>query len=89
MLQLAARASLPLTIMMASELCGSFAVHEPPQPIKGFLQRIIKADKKIPTVNGWKPFVDASGNLGNLWSRPPLTTPHKLAAFATDSGAKR
>ena len=52
MLQLAARASLPLTIMMASELCGSFAVHEPPQPIKAFLQRIIKADKKIPTVNG-------------------------------------
>lgn len=89
MLQLAARASLPLTIMMASELCGSFAVHEPLQPIKAFLQRIIKADKKIPTVNGWKPFVDASGNLGNLWSRPPLTTPHKLAAFAADSGAKR
>lgn len=33
--------------------------------------------------------MDASGNLGNLWSRPPLTTPHKLAAFAADSGAKR
>lgn len=89
MLQLAARASLPLTIMMASELCGSFAVYEPPQPIKAFLQRVIKAEKKIPVVDGWSPFVDAGGNLENLWSRPPLTTPHKLASFAADSGAKR
>lgn len=89
MLQLAARASLPLTIMMASELCGSFAVYDPPQPIKAFLQRVIGAKKKAPVVDGWRPFVDAGGNLGNLWSRAPLTTPHRLATFAVESGAKR
>ena len=89
MLCLAGRASLAHTVMMASELCGSFAVYDPPAPIRAFLQRILDSGKKIPVVQGWKPYIDASGKLGTLWSRPPLTSPGKLTSFAADSDLKK
>lgn len=88
-LQLAGRGSLARTVMIASELCGSFAVFSPPAHIKAFLQRILDRDKPIPTVGGWRPFVDSGKQLGTLWSRPALTTPQRLASFAEACDLKR
>ena len=81
--QLAARTSLPRTIMLASELCGTFAIYEPPSVIKAMLQKIqARNEQKIPTVDGWSPFVSSDGTLSNLWSRPPLLETDELLTFA-------
>lgn len=89
MLQLAGRASLAKTVMMASELCGSFAVYDAPKPISAFLQKLVNDGKTIPVVGGWRPYVDASGKLGTLWSRPPLTSSDELVAFASNADQRR
>lgn len=90
LMQLAGRASLVRTVLLASELCGSFAVYEAPAPIRKLLQTIQKRRKKgIPTIDGWRPFVNADGTLGNLWSRPPLVTPKELRDYAQECSGQR
>lgn len=86
--QFAARASLAQLVMMGDELCGSFAVYNPPPLIRECLQRILERHG-IPKIAGWEPLVDGKGQLTNLWSRPPLATPQTILRFAEMSDARR
>ena len=86
--QFAANASLAQLVMMGDELCGSFAVYDPPSPIRECLQQIHER-RGIPKIAGWEPLVNGKGNLTNLWSRPPLATPQTILRFAEMSDARR
>lgn len=93
LLELAARANDVQTLMMASELCGSFAVYSPPSLIREALEKLLPDDqnpkRRIPVVGGWRPFVDSKGHLSSLWQRPPLVHPRELAALADRSDSRR
>lgn len=88
--QLATRASLTRTVMLASEVCGVFSVYRAPAPISRFLQRQIDAGR-LPEYGGWSPCIGPSRKLTNLWRRSPLVTPDELKKFAelSDSGQGR
>ena len=86
LLQLAGRASLVRTLLLASEMCGSFSVYRSPAPMRDLLQRIgnrcAQARRPFPIIGGWSPCFTSDGRLSDLWSRLPLTTPHDLKTFA-------
>lgn len=83
MLQLCAHASLAQTVLLASELCGSFATFACPAPIKAHLEMLHRTNRLF-DYGGWKPsFVD--GKLTDLWSRDPLTHPAELKMTAQAS----
>lgn len=88
LLQLAGRLDLATLLLIASELCGSFAIFEPCRPIADALQKMTRAGR-IPIIGGWEPFVDGSGAVSTLWSRPPLTTPRNLHDMAVSSNSQR
>ena len=81
LLQIASKASLVQTVLMASELCGSFAVYRAPAPIDDALQKLIDKNM-LPALGGWQPCLSANGRLGNLWQRPALTSPQELRHVA-------
>ena len=86
--QVAARATLARTVMLASELCGSFSVYQPPEPLRAFLQRL--ADEGLlPSYGGWRAALDNDGRLTGLWTHAPLVTPAALARQAEASGEPR
>ncbi len=87
LLQLASRASLAHTVLMASELCGSFAIYRAPAPIAAKLQELIGSGRPI-AIDGWKPCLSPSGRIGELWQRPPLTTPNELLRLAELSDSR-
>lgn len=87
LLQLAARASLERTVLLASELCGSFAVFEAPPCVRTILQKLVD-EGRMPRMGGWAPCLDENGRLTDLWSRRPLVTPCELALLAEGSGAR-
>lgn len=78
--QFAARAPWARTYMLASELCGSFTIYNPPAPIKTYLQKLVDQNA-LPICNGWEPCL-SNGRLTDLWKREPLLTPDDLTAFA-------
>lgn len=86
--QLAARASLMRTVLLASELCGSFSVYVPPGPVRALLQELADAGR-VPKVMGWSPSLDPGGRITSLWSRPALTTPARLGELARASAVPR
>ena len=88
LLQIARRASLARTIMLASELCGTFAIYQAAPPIRSALQTIANS-RAFPQVGGWKPFITAQGMITDLWSRPALATPDELMTIARDLPARR
>ena len=77
LLQIASRLPLSQIVMLGMELCGSFAVYQPPEPLQSVLQ-FLASGRGIPKLGGWQPFVDTHGRLTGLWSRPPLTSPKEL-----------
>lgn len=81
LLQIASRASLVRVILLGSELCGSFAVYEPPEPLRALLQAL-QDRGGIPALADWRPCLTANGRLSGLWSRPALATPKGLARLA-------
>lgn len=85
--QIAARAPWTRTFMIASELCGSFAVYEPPAPIRSFMQSLIDRHA-LPTRGGWEPCL-SNGRLTSIWKRDPLTTPEDIVAFAKNCESPR
>lgn len=93
LLELAARANDIQTLMMASELCGSFAVYNPPPLIREALEKLLPSKqnpkRRIPVIDGWRPFVDSKGRLSSLWQRPPLVHPCDLATLAERSESRR
>ena len=84
MLQLARTASLTKTVLLASELCGTYAVYRAPAPVVVVLQKLIDR-RRLPEIDGWCPCLTAEGKLTELWSRPSLATPHDLIAMAAQS----
>lgn len=86
--QLAARATLGRTVLLAAELCGSFSVYETPEPFRSLLERWA-AVGGIPSYGGWSPCFDAKGNLTDLWTHEPLTTPNELLELAQKSESRR
>lgn len=84
LLQLARRASLARTVLLAAELCGSFAVYSAPECLREVLQRLVDANL-LPRMGGWEPCLDREGKLTDLWSRKPLVTPADLRRIAEQS----
>lgn len=85
--QIAARASRTRTLMIASELCGSFAIYDAPPPIRLMLQKL--ADRnRLPVRGGWEPCLN-KGRITNLWTREPLLSPEELAVQAEKSKGAR
>lgn len=95
--QVVARVGLVRGLMMASELCGNFAVYKAPGPIADLLNRLLLSDK-VSTARGarrllslegdWSPCI-ANNKITDLWSRPPLIEPHEIESFCGDVGAAR
>lgn len=86
--QLAGRASPVRTVLLASELCGSFAVYEPPGPVRALLQELVD-ERRLPRLSGWSPALDARGQISRVWSRPPLLSVERLAEWASSSEVVR
>lgn len=84
LLQVAARATLVQTVLLATELCGSFAVYRPPECVGAVLQGLLEAGG-LPRMGGWYPCVDREGRLTELWSRPPLIGAEDLTRAAAES----
>lgn len=76
MLQLASRFDVVRTALLASELCGSFAVFKSPAPLARVLQGLIDRGR-LPEIDGWRPSLN-NGKLTDLWMRPPLIEPTDL-----------
>lgn len=85
--QVAARATWLRTYMIASELCGSFAIYDPPAPIRAFMQKLVD-ERRLPSCGGWQPFV-ANGRLTNLWNRDPLLSVDDIVGFAESCESTR
>lgn len=81
MVQMAAKAGLTRTLLLASELCGGYAVYPAPAPIKNQLQRIAAAGR-LTSFQGWRPCLNGEGKVTELWQRDPLTTPEELLDMA-------
>ncbi len=86
--QVAARTSFERTLLMATELCGSYSVYHAPRPIAQIIERLC-ASGRLPAINGWKPSLNHEGKLTGLWSREPLVTPTELLNLAKTSDAAR
>lgn len=72
--QLAARATLVRTVLIASELCGSFAVYEAPPALAHELQRLVDHGL-LPEYGGWRPCVAKDGHLVISGLAPPSSRP--------------
>ncbi len=88
MVQLAAKHDFARTLLLASELCGGYAVYPAPEPIKSQLQRIASRGALKP-FHGWKPCLDNDGRVTDLWQRDPLTTPEELLSMAAAAEGHR
>lgn len=86
--ELSGRIGLISTLMLATELCGSFTVYKAPQPIRTALQQIAR-DQPFPAIGGWRPLFDSNGNLTDLWSRPALATPQDLKRISSETDSLR
>lgn len=81
LLQLASRTTLTRTVLLASELCGTYATYLPTAPMAHQLQKLQNRGSLCP-FGGWRPCLDASGRLTTLWTREPLVDPRELLQLA-------
>lgn len=88
LLQLASKTGLVRTVLLASELCGTYAVYQPPAPVAELLNKLAVRGK-LRSFGGWKPGIDANGQLTGLWSRDPLLTPQDLLEIADVASPQR
>lgn len=87
LLQLASKASLAQVVLLASELCGSFAIYRAPAPIAAKLQELLEKGRLF-SLGGWQPCPAPDGKIGELWKRPPLSDPHELSRVARLSDSR-
>lgn len=88
LLQLASRASLNRTLLLASEACGSYATYCPPVPVRIILQKLIDRGR-LRDFGGWRPSLSGDGRLTDLWSRDPLVNPRELLEMANSASRLR
>ncbi len=88
MLQIASKATLVRTVLLASELCGSYAVYDAPAPIGDQLNKLA-SNGHLWSFGGWSPCLSANGKVTSLWTRPPLLTPNDLVALAEEASPCR
>lgn len=92
LLQLASKASLVRTVLLTSELCGTYSVYSPPAPVAKVLAQLASRGK-LRAFGGWRPAIGPDGELTGLWSRDPLVTPQDLLKIADaaspQAGCKR
>lgn len=87
LLQLASKSTPAKTALLASELCGSYAVYHAPQPVAAQLQRMIDRGN-LPAIGGWCPCLSPDRRLTDLWSRPPLVTLDELEDIIVQSDSR-
>ncbi len=87
LLQLAHEMSLVSLTLMASELCGSYAVFHAPPVIARQLQTMIDS-RRLPELGDWRPCLSPGGKLTDLWSRPALIDPGNLTSIAEQSDSR-
>lgn len=87
LLQLAARTNLTRTVLLASELCGTFAVFVTPDCVREVLQGLVER-RRLPRIDGWSPCLDENGLITDLWSRRPLASPEELLSLAEHAEAR-
>lgn len=87
LLQLSPKASLAQTVLLASELCGNFAIYRAPAPIASKLRELLEKGRLFP-LDGWEPRLTPSGQIGELWKRPPLSSPRELLRIAKLSDSR-
>lgn len=88
LLQIASRASLVQTVLLATELCGTFSVYDAPECVREVLQSLIK-DRLLPRLDGWWPCLDEKGRLTDLWTRRPLVSKQGLIRAGESATARR
>lgn len=84
LLQLASRASLVQTVLLATELCGSFSVYDAPACVQEVLQTLVN-ERRLPRLNGWSPCLDDEGQITSLWTRRPLVSRDGLLKVAEEA----
>jgi hypothetical protein len=87
MLQLASRSSLARTVLLASELCGNYAVYHAPQPMRAQLERMARRGD-LHMIDGWQPCLTSGGKLTDLWMRPPIATIDELEDMVAKSESR-
>lgn len=85
--QLASRASIVRTVLLATELCGSFSVYEAPACVREVLQTLVN-EKRLPKLDGWSPCLDSEGQITNLWTRRPLVSRDGLLKVAEEASCR-
>ena len=88
LLQLASRASLVRMVLLASELCGDYAVYKAPRHVAALLQRMAERDR-LPVVDGWRPCLGPGKKISDLWSRPSLVSPDELEGMMFEADFRR
>lgn len=88
LLQLAGRLSLARCALLASELCGTFSVHEAPSSVAELLERL-NGQRRLVRVGGWEPSFTQEGRLTDVWSRQPVASVEELVALAESQQGAR
>lgn len=74
-------------MLLASELCGTFAVFVTPDCVREVLQGLVER-RRLPRIDGWSPCLDENGLITDLWSRRPLASPGELLSLAEHAEAR-
>lgn len=75
-------------LMMAYEMCGTFAVFKPSDLIEKALKDAYES-RQMPKDYGWKRSSNQKGEATNLWQRTPLIQLNDLLDFAESNRALR
>ena len=88
LLTVAPCASETQLIMMAYEMCSTFAVFKPSDPMEKALKDAY-ASHQLPGDFGWKRSTNQKGEVTNLWQRPPLIQIGDLLDYAESNRSLR
>lgn len=80
---LASHLSVVQLAMLMHEFCGNFSVYKPTKQEREYLQELC-CRKTSETYGGWKPVLDASGKITDLWQRPAISSITELEDLANN-----
>ena len=85
---LATHLSVVQLSMLMHEFCGSFSIYKPTEQERAYLQELCRQEA-YREYGGWKPVLDASGKITDLWQRPAISNIAELEELADKlAGAK-